>query len=188
MRFAQGVCNSNAYIGLEVLLFVRSFLSLSLHIVFVCTVKVVARQRRCAGYPHMIALAFCLRLDRFYFGLRLIQAPNKPAGYHSGSGTCRAKTLSYLDIPFFFRPGHLVPSFIMGFNSLMLFFYVSKFTFLNRLLDKKITFDQMHIGKFYHISCNTMLCRLFNSVNPLCLYICMCIYEYYYYYNIVEAY
>ena len=25
--------------------------------------------------------------------------------------------------------GHLVPSFIIGFNSLMLFFYVSKFTF-----------------------------------------------------------
>ena len=37
-------------------------------------------------------------LDRFCFGLRLIQAPNKPAGYHSGSGTCRTKTISYLDI------------------------------------------------------------------------------------------
>ena len=37
-------------------------------------------------------------LDRFCFGLRLIQAPNKPAGYHSGSGTCRAKTILYLDI------------------------------------------------------------------------------------------
>ena len=31
----------------------------------------------------------------------------------------------------------------------------------------------MHIGKFYHISCNTVLCRLFNSVNPLCLYVCI---------------
>ena len=84
---------------------------------------------------------FCLPwhiLDRFCFGLRLIQAQNKPAGYHSGSGTCRAKTISYLDISFHFFvrvisyhfSGHLVPPFIlMGFNSLMLFFYVSKFTF-----------------------------------------------------------
>ena len=31
----------------------------------------------------------------------------------------------------------------------------------------------MHIGKFYHISCNTLLCRLFNSVNALCLYVCL---------------
>ena len=37
-------------------------------------------------------------LDRFCFGLRLIQAPIKPAGYHSGSGTCRAKTISCQDI------------------------------------------------------------------------------------------
>ena len=28
-----------------------------------------------------------------------------------------------------FRQGHLVPTIIMGFNSLMLFFYVLKFTF-----------------------------------------------------------
>ena len=87
----------------------------------------------------------------------------------------------------FCRPGHLVLSFIMGFNSLMLFFYMSKFTFLNRLLDKKISFDQMHFGKFYHISCNTVLCRLFNSVNFI-VFVCMYIYEYYYYYNIVEEY
>ena len=60
----------------------------------------------------------------------------------------------------------------MGFNSLMLFFYVTQIYFLNRLLDKKITFDQMHIG-FYHISCNTVLCRLFNNVNPLCLFGCI---------------
>ena len=60
--------------------------------------------------------------------------------------------------------GHLVPSFIMGFNSLMLFFYLSKFTFLNRLL---------YISKFYHISCNTVLFRLFNSGNPLWLYVCI---------------
>ena len=33
-------------------------------------------------------------LDRFCFGLRPIQAPNKPAGYHSGS----AKTISNQDI------------------------------------------------------------------------------------------
>ena len=80
----------------------------------------------------------------------------------------------------------------MGFNSLMLFFYemyVSKFYFLNRLLYKKMAFDQMRIGKFYHISCNTVLCRLFNSVNPLCLYVCMYTNKYYYYYyNIVEEY
>ena len=70
-----------------------------------------------------------LATGRFCFGLRLIQAPNKPAGYHSGSGTCRTKTISYLDISsHFFRLNHLVPSFIMGFNSLMLFFYVSKLT------------------------------------------------------------
>ena len=31
----------------------------------------------------------------------------------------------------------------------------------------------MHIGKFYQISCNTVLCRLFSSVNPLCLYVCI---------------
>ena len=31
----------------------------------------------------------------------------------------------------------------------------------------------MHIGKFYHISSNTVLCRLFSSVNPLCLYVCI---------------
>ena len=69
----------------------------------------------------------------------------------------------------FFRPGHLVPSFIMGINAILL---CVKIYFLNRLLDKKITFDQMHIGKFYHVSCNTVLCRLFNSANPLCLYVC----------------
>ena len=76
-------------------------------------------------------------LDRFCFGLRLIRAPNKPAGYHFGSGTCRAKTISYQDISsHFFAPvisyhfsGHLVPSFIMGFNSLMRLFCLSKFTF-----------------------------------------------------------
>ena len=47
----------------------------------------------------------------------------------------------------------------------------------------------MRIGKFYHISCNTVLCRLFNTVNPLCMYVCMyvCIYmNNYYYYYIVE--
>ena len=52
----------------------------------------------------------CHILDRFCFGLRLKQAPNKPAGYHSGVGTCRAKTISYVDVPFF-RSGHLVPLF-----------------------------------------------------------------------------
>ena len=121
-------------------------------------------------------------LDRFCFGLRLIHAPNKPTGYHSGSGTCRAKTTSYQDISshFFVRvisyhfSGHLVPSFIMGFNSLMLYILLRvKIYFLNLLLYKKMTFDQMHIGKFYHIRCNTVLCRLFNSVNPLCLFVCM---------------
>ena len=74
-------------------------------------------------------------LDRFCFGLRLIQAPNKPAGYHSGSGTCHAKTILYHDISsqFFVRvipyhfSGHLVLYFIKAFNSLMLFLYVSKF-------------------------------------------------------------
>ena len=103
---------------------------------------------------------------------RLIQAPNKQAGYHSGSGTCRAKTISYLDISHFFVrvisyhfAGHLVPSFIMGFlkfiNAIL---SCVKIYFLNRLL---------YIGKFYHISCNTVLFRLFNSVNPLCLYVCI---------------
>ena len=58
----------------------------------------------------------------FFFGPLLIQTANKPTGYHSGSGTCRAKNrLVPGHIPFF-RPGHLVPTFIMGFNSLMLFF------------------------------------------------------------------
>ena len=52
-----------------------------------------------------------------------------------------------------------------------------KICFLNRLL---------YIGKFYHISCNTALRRLFNSVNPLCLYVCIYTNKYYYYYNTVE--
>ena len=52
-----------------------------------------------------------------------------------------------------------------------------KIYFLNLLLYKKWIFDQMHIGKFYHISCNTVLCRLFNSVNPLCLFVSMYIHE-----------
>ena len=63
-----------------------------------------------------------------------------------------------------------------------------KIYFLNRLLYKKMTFDQMRIGKFYHICCNTLLCRLFNSVNPLCLYVCIYTNKYYYYYNIEEEY
>ena len=123
-------------------------------------------------------------LDRVCFGLRLIHAPNKPAGYHSCSGTCRTKTISYQDIlsHFFVRvisyhfSGHLVPSIIMGFNSLMLLFYVSKFTFYICYYTRK-WLDQMHIGKFYHMSCNTVLCRHFNSVNPLCLFVCMYIHE-----------
>ena len=38
---------------------------------------------------------------------------------------------------------------------------------------QKMTFDQMHIGKFCHISCNTVLCRLFNceSIVFVCIYI-----------------
>ena len=67
-----------------------------------------------------------------------MQAPNKPAGYHSGSGTCRAKTISYQDISFHFFvrvisyhfSGHLVLSFIKGFNSLMLFFYQVREAFI----------------------------------------------------------
>ena len=31
----------------------------------------------------------------------------------------------------------------------------------------------MHIGKFYQICCNTVLCRRFSSVNPLCLFVCI---------------
>ena len=31
----------------------------------------------------------------------------------------------------------------------------------------------MHIGKFYQVSCNTVLYRPFSSVNPLCLYVCI---------------
>ena len=96
-----------------------------------------------------------------------MQAPNKPAGYHSDSGTCRAKTISYLDISsHFFHPGHLVPLFgsprpilyngFYFFNAILL---CVKIYFLNRLL---------YIGKFYHISCNTVLFRLFNSV---CIYV-----------------
>ena len=48
---------------------------------------------------------YSILLHWFCFGLRLIQAPNKPAGYHSGSGTCRAKTISYLDISSHFSSG-----------------------------------------------------------------------------------
>ena len=42
----------------------------------------------------------------------------------------------------------------------------------------------MRIGNFYHISCNSVLRRLFNSVN---VYVCIYTNEYYYYY-IVEEY
>ena len=49
--------------------------------------------------------------------------------------------------------------------------------FLNRLL---------YIGKFYHISCNTVLFRVFNSVNPLCLYVYIYTNKYYYYYTVEE--
>ena len=114
----------------------------------------------------------------FCFGLRLIQAPNKPAGYHSGSGTCRAQTISYLDTPsHFFVPvisyhfGSLRPIFYNGVLFISASFLFVKIYFQNRLLYKKMTFDQMHIGKFYHLNCNTVLCRLFNSVNPLCLFV-----------------
>ena len=69
--------------------------------------------------------------------------------------------------------GHLVPSFMMGFKFINAILLCVKIYVLNRLLDKKITFDQMHIGKSYHISCNTVLCILFNSMNLLCLYVCI---------------
>ena len=81
-----------------------------------------------------------------------------------------------------FRPGHLVPLFgshrpifYNGFLFINAILLCVKIYFLNRLL---------YIGKFYHISCNTVLFRLFNSVNPLCLYVC--IYTNKYYYNTVE--
>ena len=32
---------------------------------------------------------------------------------------------------------------------------------------------KFYIGKFYHISCNTVLFRLLNSVNPLCSCVCL---------------
>ena len=125
-------------------------------------------------------------LDRFCFGLRLIQVQNKPAGYHSGSGTCHAKTISYQDISsHFFVPitsyhfsGHLVPSFI-GFNSLMRLFVCQNLLFKSVIIQEN-DFDQMHIGKFYHLNCNTVPYRLFNSViggiHCVCLYLIIYIY------------
>ena len=127
---------------------------------------------------------FCLILDRFCFGLRPIQAPNKPVGCHSGSGTCRAKPSRTRTSRPIFRPGHLVPLFgsprpifYNGVEIINAIILCVKIYFLNLLLYKKRTFDQMHIGKFYHKSCNTVLCRLFNSVNLLCLFVCMYIHE-----------
>ena len=90
----------------------------------------------------------------------------------------------------FYRPvisyhfsGHLVPSFIMGFNLLMLFFYVSKLLFKPAIIQEN---DQMRIGKFYHISRNAVLFRLFNNVNPLCLYVCIYTNNNKFYYYTVE--
>ena len=34
---------------------------------------------------------------------------------------------------------------------------------------------------FYHISCNTVLFRLFNSVNPVCLYVCIYTNKYFFF-------
>ena len=110
--------------------------------------------------------------------------PNKPTEYHSGSGTCRAKPSRTRTSRPIFRPGHLVslfgsprPVIYNGAGIINAILLCVKIYFLNRLLYEKRTFDQMHIGKFYHISCNNVRCRLFNSVNPLCLFVCMYIHE-----------
>ena len=53
------------------------------------------RRLKCFNLKIFVLLATAARhiLDRVCFGLRLIQAP---AVYHSGSGTCRAKSFSCL--------------------------------------------------------------------------------------------
>ena len=94
------------------------------------------------------------------------------------------------------RPIFLVPLFgspcpicYNGFLFIKAILLYVKIYFLNRLVYKKMTFDQMRIGKCYRISfncCNTVLCRLLNSVNLLCLYVCIYTNKYYYY--IVEEY
>ena len=53
--------------------------------------------------------------------------------------------------------GHLVPSFINGFNSLVLVFYVQKFTLFYLLLCKKMIFDHVYIDIFYQSSFNRCL-------------------------------
>ena len=72
--------------------------------------------------------------------------------------------------------GHLVPSFIMGFNSLMLFFYVSKFTFQIGYYTSNWLLTECILVNFI-IEVVTLCCVDFNSVNPLCLFVCMYIHE-----------
>ena len=132
---------------------------------------------------------FCLAchiLDRFCFGLRLIQAPNKQASRAPFwfRDLSRQNHLVPGHLVPFFRPGHLVPLlgsprpiFYNGFQFIDAILLCVKIYFFNRLL---------YIGKFYHISCNTVLFRLFKSVNALCLYVCIYTNKYYYYYNTVE--
>ena len=126
-------------------------------------------------------------LDRFCFGLRLIQAPNKPAGYHSGSGTSRAKIITYQDISshFFVRvisyhfSGHAV-KFI---NAILL---CVKIYLYKPVIIQENGFTKCILVNFIIIiSCNTVLCRQCESIVFVC---CIYMNKYYYYYNIVEEY
>ena len=94
-------------------------------------------------------------LDRFCFGLRLIQAPNKPAGCHSGSGTCRAKPSRTRTFRSIFRPGHLVPLFgsprpifYNGVGIINAILLCVKIYFLNLLLYKKRTLTKCILVNF----------------------------------------
>ena len=94
------------------------------------------------------------------------------------------QTISYQDISSHFSSGPSVPLFgsprpifYNGVEIINAILLCVKIYFLNLLLYKKMTFDQVHIGKFYHISCNTVPCRLFLT-NSLCLFVCMYIHEY----------
>ena len=132
--------------------------------------------------PVMHFNLYLLYIGSVLFRTWFIQAPNKSAGYLSRSGILsRQNHFVPGHLVPFFRPGHLVPrsghlvqSFIMGFNSLMrfcfLFFVCQNLLFKSAIIQEN-DFDQMHIGKFYHLNCNTMPCRHFNSVNPMCLFV-----------------
>ena len=73
--------------------------------------------------------AFCLACCGFVLDFGLYMRQTSQQGTILVPGLVAPKLSHTWTSHPIFCPGHLVPSFIMGFNSLMLFFCVSKFTF-----------------------------------------------------------